>query len=396
MSPLSSEPRTHQAKTPREGTEIIRPHPTDATKVIISYRYTVPSGNVYTQETEMPQVVPKPANALDQPGSIIVPEVEKSKVPRTKKGSPWTPVPDTSRYEWTRGVGGQQETWRVIVFFRRLDRDTYEYQDIYINTNMLANVDPNNKRFRTSYNKWILQFARRRDATYTQKVARVHWSVPERRALYTAINAFCAKFGIHHFGFAEACKMGTKQLQLMADAVNTAPNPLRMVPRGVDAVRGQIVSAHDKAQPKNKAIYDLLKTAASFRARIASGEAIPRAERKPQLAIPLTEFPVDPPVTATAPRTPGGRKRKRTATEEVSDDEPSSSELSSPPASEVGVDDGVSEHTWMTTDEEIQPGESEEQNWSDTEEKVTSVEGGEWVEVDEVGSSPPAKMARVA
>jgi hypothetical protein len=341
----------------------------------------------------MPEVVPAPANASNTRGSIIVPDVEKSKVPRTKKGLPWTPIPGTSRYEWTRGVGDQQETWRVVIFFRRLDQATHRYQDIYINTNMLNKVDPNDKRFRTSYNKWILQFARRRDATYTQKVARIHWSVPERRALYTAINAFCAKYGIHHFGFSPGRKLTTKQLQLMADAVNAAPNPLRVVPRGVDAVRGQIVSAHDKAQPKNKAIFDLLNRAVAFRARIAGGEAIPRAERKPQLAIPLSEFPVDPPVTAAGLSTPSGRKRKRAAAVEESDGEPSSSDLSSPPASEVGMDDGVSEHTWMTTDEEIQPGESEEGNWSDTSEEVFSGEEGEWVEVEEV-SSPPAKKAR--
>ncbi|KAF2621640.1 hypothetical protein BU25DRAFT_463590 [Macroventuria anomochaeta] len=383
----------HRAKALREGTESIQPHPIDATKVIVTYRYTDPAGGVYVQETEMPEVVRAPANASSNAGSIIVPDVEASKVPRTKKGSPWTPVPGTSRYEWTRGDGDQQETWRVVIFFRRLHRDTHAYQDIYVNTNMLNNVDPNDKRFRTSYNKWILQFARRRDATYTQKVARVHWSVAERHALYTTINTFCAKYGIHSFGFSDDCMLSTKQLQLMADAVNAAPNPLRSAPRGVDAVRGQIISAHDKAQPKNKAIFDLMARAVALRARIAGGEVIPRAERKPKLAIPLCEFPVDPPVAASDSLTPGGRKRKRAAAVEASDGEPPSSELSSPPGSEVGGNDGVSEDTWMTTDEEIQPGESDEGNWSDTSEEMLSGEDehGEWVEVEEIASSYPRR-----
>ena len=342
----------------------------------------------------MPEVVSAPANASSNAGSIIVPDVEASKVPRTKKGVPWIPVPGTSWYEWTRGDGDRQETWRVNVFFRRLHRDTHAYQDIYVNTNMLNNVNPNDKKFRTSYNKWILQFARRRDATYTQKVARVHWSIAERRALYTSINTFCAKFGIHKFGFSDNCKLSTKQLQLMAEAVNAASNPSRLVPRGVDAVRGQIVSAHDKAQPKNKAVFDLMAKAVSLRARIASGEVISRAERKPKLAISLSEFPVDPPVAAAGPSTPSGRKHKQTAAVEESDTEPSSSELSSPPASEVGGNDGVSEDTWMTTDEEIQPGESEEGNWSDTSEDMLSGEEAEWIEVEEIASSPPAKRIR--
>lgn len=361
----------------------------------MTYRYTDAAGNAYVQETELPEVVRAPANASDKPGSILVPDVETSKVPRTKKGSPWVPVPGTSRHEWTRGGGEQRETWRVIVFFRRLDRDTHAYQDMYVNTNMLRNVDPNDKRFRTSYNKWILQFARRRDATYTQKVARVHWSVAERQALYTGINSFCAKFCIHRFGFTEDCKLSTKQLQLMADGVNSAPNPLRTTPRGVDAVRGQIISAHNRAQPKNKAIFDLLGRAVALRARTARGEVIPRAERKPHAAIALSEFPVEPPAAAAGSLTSGGRKRKRAAIVEKSDEEPSSSELSSPPASDVGENDGLSVETWMTTDEEIVPGESEEGNWSDTSEEVLSGEDeGEWAVVEEVASSPPAKKAR--
>lgn len=348
------------------------------------------------QKTELPQVVSTLTNASGKSGSILCPDVETSKVPRKRKDSPWVPVPGTSRHEWTRNIDDKQETWRVAIFFRRLDRDTHAYQDIYINTNMLSNVDPNDKAFKTSYNKWVLQFARRRDATYTQKVARVHWSVAERRVLYTGINSFCAKFGIHRFGFTEDCKLSTRQLQLMADAVNAASNPLRTTPRGVDAVRGQIISAHNKTQPKNKEIFDLLGTAMALRARLATGEVISRAERKPRAAIAPSEFPVEPPVAAVESLKPGGRKRKRGAVVKDSDGEPTSSELSSPPGSEVGGDKDVGEDTWMTTDEEIWQGESEEGSWSDTIEEVGSGEDGdEWAVVEEVASSPPAtKKAR--
>lgn len=382
---------THQAKSLREGAEVIRPHPTDLSKSIVTYRYTNSTGHIYVQTTEIPEVVRVPANPVGEASSIIVPDVEASKIPRTKKGSPWVPVPGTSQCEWTRTKGGQQQMWRVNIFFRRLDRDTHAYRDMYINTNMLNNVDPNDKTYRTAYNKWILQFARRRDATYTQKVARVHWSVAERRALYTGINTFCAKFGIQRFGFTEECKLTTRQLQLLADRVNAVPNPARTAPRGVDAVRGQIISAHDKAQPKNKAVFDLMARAVALRARIASGEWLSRAERKPHAAIALSEFPVDVPAAVDRSAAPGIKKRKRVVTVEETDDEPSSSELSTPPASDVDEDDGVSEDTWMTTEEDIQPGESEEGNWSDTSEEVLPGENAdEWAEV-EVGSSPPAK-----
>ena len=395
--PYTSRTCIHQSNTLREGTETVRPHPTDATKVIVTYKFTNIAGSTFVQETEMPEVVPIPANTCTDPGSIIVPDVEVSKVPRTKKGLSWVPVPGTSCYEWTRGDGDQQEKWRIVVFFRRLSRDTNKYQDIYINTNMLNSVDPNNKKFRTSYNKWILQFARRRDATYTQKVARVHWNIAERRALYAAINVFCAKFGINKFGFSEDCKLSTRQLQLMADAVNTAENSLRTAPRGVDAVRGQIISAHDKAQPKNKAIFDLAVTAVAQRSRIERGEVVPRAERKPQFAIPLAAFPIDPPTATASSSTSIDRKRKRTTAVDDSDEEPSSSELSSPPDFDNGGHGNVSEDTWITTDEEIQPDERQQGHWSNTNRLMLPGENkNKWVQGEEVSSSPTAKKARTS
>lgn len=212
-----------------------------------------------------------------------------------------------------------------------------------------------------------------------------------------AINTFCAKFGINKFGFFNDCKLSTKQLQLMANAVNAANNPLRTAPRGIDAIRGQILTAHIKAQPKNKAIFELNARAVALRSRIENGEAVPRAERKPQFAIPLAELPVDPSAAAVAS---GSKKRKRAAVKEESDEESSSSELSSPPASRVGDDDGVSVDTWMTTDEEITPGESGEENWSDAGDEIPSVEGegeveGDWAEIEEAAPSPPAKRRRM-
>lgn len=288
-------------------------------------------------------------------GGIIFPDVETSKVPRTKRTSPWIPVHSNSKYEWSRGEGDQKETWRVNIFFRRLDRETHAFRDIYANTNILNNVDPNDKRFRTSYNKWILQFARRRDAAYTPKVVRVHWSIAERRALYTSINTFCAKFGIHRFGFADGCKLSTKQLQLMANAVNSVPNPHRVTPRGVDAVRGQIATAHDKPQPKNKEIYDLLLRATALRAGMANREKVPKADRKPELAIPLADFPVDPLEAAQRLSSPGAGKRKRGAVG-VMGTESSNSDLSSPPASEIDWDDGgLGRDTSMAADRDNQP-----------------------------------------
>lgn len=141
----------------------------------------------------------------------------------------------------------------------------------------------------------------------------------------------------------------------MADAVNAVPNPSRLETRGIDAVHGQISSAHNKSQPKNKAIYDLLAKGTEFRARTSGGEAISEAELKPKAAIPLPDFPVDHPVTTTPPSTPGSRKSKRTIASEAT--EPSSSELSSPAVSELGEDPET------TADENTEPGKSGDGQW---------------------------------
>lgn len=323
----------------------------------------------------MPKAVDNATNTSAKSGSIIFPDVETSKVPRTKRAAPWKPVPGTSRYEWTRGDGDSLESWRVNMFLHRLQRGTYAYQDIYINTNVLNNVNPNDKTFRTLYNKWILQFARRRDATYTQKVVRIHWSVSERHALYTSINKFCTDFGIDKFGFSDGCELGTKQLQRMADFVNTVPNSSRTMPRGVDAVRGQIVSSHDRPQPKNKAIFHLLAKAALFRSRIASGEEIFSAERQPELAIPLSQFPVDDPEMAPGRLTRGGKKRKRVIIVEKNDKESFGSELSSPPGS--GGANAAHERSWLAAQEHNRPDRSGRKRRSDARDEALSSE--EWV-----------------
>lgn len=376
----------HRSKTLQQGTESVRPHLSDPAKVIVRYEVTCPVRKLYIQETDVPKVVSAHAVSSDDSGSIVVPDLEASKVPRAKKTLPWKPVAGSTEYEWVRGEGDTKETWRINVFFRRLHRDTYAFQDIYVNVSLLDKVDPNNKPFRTAYNKWVLQIARRRDASYTQKVVRVHWNVGERRALFTAINKFCSTFGIDRFGFSDDCRLSTTQLQIMADAVNAAPNPSRTEPRGIDAVRGQIASAHDKARPKNKAVFDLLAKGADFRARESAGERISRGERKPGAAIPLSHFPVVPSRASAARSIPSGKKRKRTAA--VGESE-SSSELSSPAASVAGDD------TWAVTDEEYLPGEEEGRSWSDISE-VSSGEEESQVTGRKELTSPPSKKARVA
>jgi hypothetical protein len=150
----------HRSKALRQGTESMRPHRTEPSKMIVTFHVTV-DGKPYQQEPEIPDEVPTPVSVPSSGGSVIFPEVEASTVPRTPKKFPWTLAPGSSGYEWTRGDGDKKEFWRISVFFRRLDRDTYAFQDICVNTNYLRNFNPNDGKFKNVYNNWILQFARR-------------------------------------------------------------------------------------------------------------------------------------------------------------------------------------------------------------------------------------------
>lgn len=285
----------------------MRPHSIDASRLIVAYTHTYrnPSNKkqTFTQEIIIPGPISShPATLCTKSGSTIYPDVETSKIPRKKKGATWTPIPGASKHAWTRG----KDTWSLHVFFIRLHRDSNTYQDTNSNTPLLVRdtINPNDPSFRRKDNKWILQFARRRATDYAWQVSRVHWSPSERRALYTAINTFCARHGIHNFGFTDTCKLDATQLQRMADQINLAPNPARTVARGVDAVRGQIISAHES---KNGALFKLLQKGRRLREKITGGGEVSRADKFPEAAIPIEEFPSDDGASVTN----GTKKRKR-------------------------------------------------------------------------------------
>jgi hypothetical protein len=285
--------------------ETFSPHPTDPTKLIARFRVELPhaSGTYYEQIDEIP-VRDETASSPAKPGFYFIRDLTNAKIPQRRRankknnhqGDKWTR--QASGEIWTRpGLNGEGiDVWEPIVVFRRFNATTQKYQQIYINLSKLDNVDPNDKMYQYAYNKWIDQIRRRRDGTYVQVVNKDHWTHAERRALYAAINAFVRKAGLRNFGFGPDVAMNQKDIQVMTNAVNTVGGKNRHV----DAVRGQISSAHIR---KNKAIYDLLQHAQVLRDRLDRDEIVPRKERYPQEAIVSSLFPPD------ANTTPGSRRR---------------------------------------------------------------------------------------
>jgi hypothetical protein len=285
--------------------ETLSLHPTDSTKLIARFRVELPHapGTYYEQIDEIP-VRDETASSPAKPGFYFIRDLTNAKIPQRRRankknnhqGDRWTR--QASGEIWTRpGLDGKEiEVWEPIVVFRRFNATTQKYEQIYINLSKLKNVDPNDKMYQYAYNKWIDQIRRRRDGTYVQVVNKDHWTHAERRALYAAINAFVRKAGLRNFGFGSDVTMNQKDIQVMTDAVNTVGGKNRHV----DAVRGQISSAHLR---KNKAIYDLLQRAQVLRDRLDRDEIVPRKERYPQEAILPSLFPPD------ANTTPSSRMR---------------------------------------------------------------------------------------
>lgn len=386
--------------------ETFTPHPTDPTKIIARFRVEIPHqpGHFYEQVDTIP-ILDDSVDPPNDPPYYFIPNLTRSKVEKriraSKKngGQPNLWVRQGTSDTWIRNdpKGGPDQVFKLQVMFRRFNKITHKYEDIYSNLGMLRTADPNTKKWMYAYNKWIDQIRRRRDDDYEQKVKKDHWSVAERRALCIAINAYVRKAGLHRFGSSQEVKIPQADMQVMADAVNNEGG----MNRAPDAVRSQIFSSHPK---KNKVIFDLMEQANDLRNRLAGDEKVPRDQRYPYDAIPSHAFPKD----ATS-------KKKRRASA-MEDDDPELSDAqkgsgSAQPAAEaptlewlqyflggddaasgvrpkkkirfpIGSDEEVSSgDEWVDTDEDIRSERGEqaraEMEWETTDGELTPSEDGE-------------------
>ncbi|KAL1794466.1 hypothetical protein ACET3X_007887 [Alternaria dauci] len=264
--------------------EKFAPHDTDPTKIEATFKVKMPDGSGWFTQTD---IVPEKRESADEDvyeagASVFFPDLESRKVPKKDKEKKsdvvvrWNKV-DTFR--WERDFKGSQEVFTPSIALRRFNARTHAYEHIHVGTSKLDNIDPNNKVWKDAYNKWIDQISRRSNADYEKKKSRDHWTVEEICAMYTAINAF-----IHSNGIDAYDTMTTKDLQAITDAINTVGGK----GRGLDALRGQITSAHET---KNHTMWYLREHSRDFRLMIEGGGVITDEERYPEHVVPLSEFP---------------------------------------------------------------------------------------------------------
>ncbi|CAG5158549.1 uncharacterized protein ALTATR162_LOCUS5137 [Alternaria atra] len=282
-APYSGRRLTNKERSSKEKFE---PHDTDPTKIEATFRIKMPDGSGwFTQKDVIPEQRDSADEDLYEPcASIFFPDLDSRKVPKKDKEKKndvavrWNKVADL---RWERTFKGKYEVFTPSIALRRFNARTHAYEHIHIGTSKLNNIDPNNKMWKDAYNKWIDQISRRSNANYQKKKTRDHWTIGEICAMYTAINAF-----VHENGIDAYDSMSTSDLSAITDAINAVGGKAR----GLDALRGQITSAHET---KNHTMWYLRENAREFRLMIEGGGKVSDEERYPEHIIPLTEFPVE-------------------------------------------------------------------------------------------------------
>ena len=221
--------------------------------------------------------------------------------------------------------------------------------------------------------------------------------------MYTAINAF-----IHDNGIDAYDTMTSADLEAITDAINAVGGKAR----GLDALRGQITSAHET---KNHTMWYLREHSRDFRLMIEGGGEVTDDERYPEHIIPLSEFPLEKRVnhrkSGRTRRTGTYKSKFRSVGTQTDDDNVyrnhvysaagnnnaasasrSKKRKRAAPPSDSEKDEDVTEPE-DNEEMEVEHGYGSEARWSSDNEEGN---GDEADEVDVVDSPPQVKKPRLA
>ena len=415
---------------PNSPHEKFAPHDTDPSKIEASFKIKLPDGSGWFTQTD---IIPEQRDSADEDlydarASVFFPDLESRKVPKKDKEKKsdvvvrWNKV---AAFRWERNFKGNHEVFTPSIALRRFNARTHAYevsiiytrytlqheltahfrivQHIHIGISKLKDIDPNDKVWKDAYNKWIDQISRRSNADYEKKKTRDHWTAGEICAMYTAINAF-----IHDNGIDAYDTMTSADLQAITDAINAVGGKAR----GLDALRGQITSAHET---KNHTMWYLREHARDFRLMIEGGGEVTDDERYPEHIIPLSEFPLEKRVnhrkSGRTRRTGTYKSKFRSVGTQTDDDNVYRDDVYSAagnnnaasasrskkrkraaPASDSEKDEDVTEPE-DNEEMEVEHGYGSEARWSSDNEEGN---GDEADEVDVVDSPPQVKKPRLA
>ncbi|EMD60182.1 hypothetical protein COCSADRAFT_346725, partial [Bipolaris sorokiniana ND90Pr] len=290
-SELSDDPTPYMDREliskPRWPEENFEPHETDAAKIKAVFHLKLADGSGwYTQRDVLPeQRESAEEDERYEHNTLFVPELTACKVPQKPKAennatcSPWIKV---STWRWKRTADNKTEFWTPNFVFRRFHARNRKYEGIYVGETRIKNIDPNNKAWVSAYHKWIDQIKRRSDSSWVHEKRRDHWAVPEICAMYNGINDF-----LHTNGIDAYHGITNVSLQPILDAINAAGNKNR----GMDALRGQMSSAHELKNASMAYLRDNVRELVKY---LEDGGILDDEERFPEKFIPEEEFPTAP------------------------------------------------------------------------------------------------------
>ncbi|KAF2036458.1 hypothetical protein EK21DRAFT_105774 [Setomelanomma holmii] len=178
---------------------------------------------------------------------------------------------------WVRKDGS---TWKLFILIRVFVAGTDEYIEFHLLVDdKIKTVDPNDDDWRTSFNKWVRQFVRRKIKEVVQP--RKHWTLEERVVVYKAINADVHVRGIDILASGKF-PWGKAFFTPIAFQVNKVESRTRTY----DAVQAFVRNQLYKQQ--KGAVFDLYERAKKIKALLDAGRDVPREERYPKEAIPLS------------------------------------------------------------------------------------------------------------
>ena len=307
-SELSDDPAPYADRKPvnKELSEYEKftPHDTDPTKINVIFRMRMPDGSGwYIQKDIIPDVRRSTEeDKYREHDSIFSTILEACKVPPKYKEKHDSSEPrwvKADGHRWERTIEGKTDVFVAKVVHRRFNGRTHKYEQIYFSKSKLNDIDPNDKQWVYAYNKWIDQIMRRSDADYVQTTLREHWKPEEICAMYTGFNAF-----FHTNGIDAYTRISSNDLQTILDPVNAVGG----YNRGLDALRGQMNSAHGGKNPSMAYLRDHLPLLKDY---IDTGGVLSQDERFPEQFIPEAEFPREPRKNLRRTTADGTRLRPR-------------------------------------------------------------------------------------
>ncbi|KAH6632937.1 hypothetical protein C7974DRAFT_411969 [Boeremia exigua] len=238
----------------------------------------VNEGKEYVQIDHLPKK--KPGLTSGSSDTYIMPNPSKHTVPILRSGQQWTRK-SSKEFVWVSG----DEEWAMKAIFRVFRKDNHEYVKYrHPEACFQSAVDPNDKDWRTYYNKTLRKIVDDCQSDYVSDVKRARWTEDEQRAIYRSINKWCKEHGVHNFPPRD---LQSLYRQVTKDVNKECHEGDKDACRSEDAVRSQVQRGLKGEGNKTSPITDLVHRATRIKGEMENGVKFSKAKLYPDNAITI-------------------------------------------------------------------------------------------------------------